>query len=159
MHLTRFTDYSLRVLVYLAVKGEERSTIQEIASSFDISRNHLMKVVQDLSQQGYITAIRGKNGGLLLKKSPEDIRLGRLVRDTEHDINLVECFGEDNECKITPACRLKPILAEALRGFFAVLDKYTLADMLGPQESQLVQLLRIEPLTRRKDDTAPPLAP
>ncbi len=157
MHLTRFSDYSLRVLVYLAVKGEERSTIQEIASSFDISRNHLMKVVQDLNHKGYITAIRGKNGGLLLKKSPEDISIGKLVRDTENDLKLVECFGEDNECRITPACRLKPILAEALCAFFAVLDKYTLADMLGPQESQLVQLLRIKPLTRSKIDTAPPL--
>ncbi|MFO8045560.1 MAG: Rrf2 family transcriptional regulator [Halomonas sp.] len=159
MHLTRFTDYSLRVLIYLAVKGEERSTIQEIASSFDVSRNHLMKVVQDLSHKGYITAFRGKNGGLLLKKPPETIRLGKLVRDTENDLQLVECFGEDNECKITPACRLKPILAEALRAFLAVLDKYTLADMLGPQEAQLVQLLRIEPLTRSKTDTASPLAP
>ncbi|WP_416138525.1 Rrf2 family transcriptional regulator [Halomonas sp. HK25] len=157
MHLTRFTDYSLRVLIYLAVKGEERSTIHEIATSFEVSRNHLMKVVQDLSHKGYITAVRGKNGGLLLKKPPEEIRLGRLVRDTENDLQLVECFGEANECKITPACRLKPILAEALRAFLTVLDKYTLADMLGPQESQLVQLLRIEPLTRSRTDTPPPL--
>jgi len=155
MHLTRFTDYSLRVLIFLAVKGEERSTIHEIAGRFDISRNHLMKVVQDLSHKGYITAIRGKNGGLLLKKAPEEIRLGKLVRDTEHDLLLVECFGDSNECRITPACQLKPILAEALRAFLAVLDKYTLADMLGPRESQLVELLRIAPLTGSK----PPLAP
>ncbi len=158
MHLTRFTDYSLRVLIYLAVKGEERSTIQEIAGRFDISRNHLMKVVQDLSHKGYITAIRGKNGGLLLKKSPEEIRLGRLVRDTENDIELVECFGDKNECVITPACGLKPVLAEALRAFFAVLDKYTLADMLGLQQSQLTQLLRIEPLPHHKAKLPPPLA-
>lgn len=153
MHLTRFTDYSLRVLIFLAVKGEERSTIHEIAERFDISRNHLMKVVQDLNHKGYITAIRGKNGGLLLKKAPEEIRLGRLVRDTENDLQLVECFGESNECRITPACRLKPILAEALRAFMAVLDKYTLADMLGPREPELAQLLRIEPASR---DGAPP---
>ncbi|MFO7648356.1 MULTISPECIES: Rrf2 family transcriptional regulator [Halomonas] len=148
MHLTRFTDYSLRVLIFLAVKGEERSTIHEIAGRFDISRNHLMKVVQDLSHKGYITAIRGKNGGLLLKKAPDEIRLGKLVRDTEHDLLLVECFGESNECRITPACRLKPILAEALRAFMAVLDKYTLADMLGPRQPELAQLLRIEPASR-----------
>ncbi|MFW6345358.1 MAG: Rrf2 family transcriptional regulator [Halomonas sp.] len=148
MHLTRFTDYSLRVLIYLALKGEERSTIQEIATRFDISRNHLMKVVQDLSQKGYITAIRGKNGGLLLKKAPEEIRLGRLISDTEHDLLLVECFGEGSACKITAACRLKPILAEALGAFIATLDKYTLADMLGPQQPQLAQLLRIEPVSR-----------
>ncbi len=159
MHLTRFTDYSLRVLVFLAVKGEERSTIHEIAESFDISRNHLMKVVQDLSQKGYITAIRGKNGGLLLKKAPEDIRLGTLVSDTEHDLQLVECFGEDNECRITPACRLKPILAEALGAFLAVLDNYTLADMLGPQEPVLVQLLSIQPLTSPKAEAAPSQVP
>ncbi len=152
MHLTRFTDYSLRVLVYLAVKGEERSTIHEIASRFDISRNHLMKVVQDLSHKGYITAIRGKNGGLLLKKAPEEIRLGRLVRDTENGIELVECFSENNACRITPACQLKPILAEALGAFMAVLDTYTLADMLGPQQPQLAQLLKIKPLS---DDQAP----
>lgn len=144
MHLTRFTDYSLRVLIFLAVKGEERSTIQEIAERFEVSHNHLMKVVQELSHKGYITAIRGKNGGLLLKKAPETITLGALVRDTEHDLQLVECFGDHNECLITPACRLKPILAEALKAFLDVLDQYTLADMLGPQRPELAQLLRIE---------------
>ncbi len=118
-----------------------------------------MKVVQDLSQKGYITAIRGKNGGLLLKKAPEDIRLGTLVSDTEHDLQLVECFGEDNECRITPACRLKPILAEALGAFLAVLDNYTLADMLGPQEPVLVQLLSIQPLTSPKAEAAPSQVP
>ena len=148
MHLTRFTDYSLRVLVYLAVKGEERSTIHEIASSFEISRNHLMKVVQDLSHKGYITAIRGKNGGLILKKAPEDIRLGKLVCDTEHDLQLVECFGEKNACRITPACQLQPILVEALRAFLAVLDQYTLADLLGPRQPQLAH--------RQDDPAAPP---
>ncbi len=158
MHLTRFTDYSLRVLIFLAVKGEERSTINEIAERFDVSRNHLMKVVQELSHKGYITAIRGKNGGLLLKKAPGEIHLGRLVRDTENDLELVECFGASNECRITPACRLKPILAEALRAFLAVLDKYTLADMLGPQQPQLVELLKIEPLTGSKAGSTPPLA-
>ncbi|MDI5935216.1 Rrf2 family transcriptional regulator [Halomonas sp. M4R5S39] len=145
MHLTRFTDYSLRVLIFLAVKGEERSTIQEIAERFEVSHNHLMKVVQELAHKGYITAIRGKNGGLLLRKAPEEISLGALIRDTEHDLLLVECFGDQNECLITPACRLKPILAEALKAFLDVLDQYTLADMLGPQRPQLAQLLRIEP--------------
>lgn len=151
MHLTRFTDYSLRVLIYLAVKGEERSTIAEIAERFEISRNHLMKVVQDLNHQGYITAIRGKHGGLLLRRPPEAIPLGELVRNTERDLSLVECFGDNNECVITPACRLKPILAEALGAFLAVLDRYTLADILGPQRSGLIQLLQIE-------DPTPPAA-
>lgn len=149
MHLTRFTDYSLRVLMYLAVKGEQRSTITEIAERFDISRNHLMKVVQDLNHQGYITSIRGKNGGLLLKRAPETITLGELVRDTERDLDLVECFGDHNRCVITPACRLKPILAEALSAFLAVLDHYTLADLVDPQRRRLIGLLQL-------DDDPPP---
>ncbi|MDR5902525.1 MULTISPECIES: Rrf2 family transcriptional regulator [Halomonas] len=144
MHLTRFTDYSLRVLLYLAVKGEERSTITEIAERFDISRNHLMKVVQDLSHHGYITSIRGKHGGLLLKREPESIVLGELIRRTERDLTLVECFGDDNECLITPACRLKHILAEALGAFLAVLDGYTLEDLLGSRRQPLIQLLQLD---------------
>ncbi|MGM0701737.1 MAG: Rrf2 family transcriptional regulator [Pseudomonadota bacterium] len=143
MRLTRFTDYSLRVLIYLAVKGDERSTITEIADTFDISRNHLMKVVQELSHKGYITAIRGKNGGLLLNRAAEDISLGTLVRDMEHELSLVECFRDHNDCIITPACRLKPILNEALAAFLEVLDRYTLADMLGRRQSQLAQLMQI----------------
>lgn len=144
MHLTRFTDYSLRVLLYLAVKGERRSTITEIAERFDISRNHLMKVVQDLSHHGYITSIRGKNGGLLLRKEPHGIVLGELVRRTERDLTLVECFGDDNECMITPACQLKHILKEALEAFLAVLDSYTLEDLLGPRRQPLIKLLQLD---------------
>ncbi|MBF7053589.1 Rrf2 family transcriptional regulator [Halomonas sp. KAO] len=144
MHLTRFTDYSLRVLLYLAVKGEERSTITEIAERFEISRNHLMKVVQDLSHHGYITSIRGKHGGLLLRREPDSIVLGELIRRTERDLTLVECFGDDNECLITPACRLKQILAEALDAFMAVLDGYTLEDLLGPRRQPLIQLLQLD---------------
>lgn len=144
MRLTQFTDYSLRVLVYLAVKGEERSTISEIAERFAISRNHLMKVVQELSHHGYITAIRGKHGGLLLKRSPESIRLGELIRRFEKDLTLVECFGEQNQCQITSACQLRGILQEALTAFFAVLDRYTLADMLGAREPELIRLLQLD---------------
>ncbi len=143
MHLTRFTDYSIRVLIFLAAKGEERSTINEIAETFNISRNHLMKIVQELSQKNYVTAIRGKNGGLLLTRDPATIRLGELVRDMEHDMGLVECFHSDNACIITPACRLQPILNDALSAFLSVLDHYTLADLLGSQQSQLAQLMRI----------------
>ncbi|WP_299233967.1 Rrf2 family transcriptional regulator [uncultured Halomonas sp.] len=144
MHLTRFSDYSLRVLLYLAVKGEERSTITEIAERFEISRNHLMKVVQDLSHHGYITSIRGKHGGLLLRREPDSIVLGELIRRTERDLTLVECFGDNNECLITPACRLKHILAEALDAFMAVLDGYTLEDLLGPRRQPLIQLLQLD---------------
>ncbi|WP_163557789.1 Rrf2 family transcriptional regulator [Halomonas sp. NO4] len=143
MHLTRFTDYSLRVLIYLAVKGDERATITEIAETFGVSRNHLMKVVQELSHKGYITAIRGKNGGLLLNRAAEDISLGALVRDMEHELSLVECFRDHSDCIITPACRLKPILNEALTAFLEVLDRYTLADMLGKRQPQLAKLMQI----------------
>ncbi|HAA46776.1 MAG: BadM/Rrf2 family transcriptional regulator [Halomonas sp. 54_146] len=146
MHLTRYTDYAIRVLLYLAVKGEERTTINEIAQTFSISRNHLMKIVQELNQKGYLTAIRGKHGGLLLGRPPETILLGALVRDTEHEMALVECFREDNKCVITPSCRLQPILAEALSAFFNVLDHYTLADLLTGRASQLSTLMRIPTL-------------
>nr|WP_298249505.1 Rrf2 family transcriptional regulator [uncultured Halomonas sp.] len=144
MHLTRFTDYSLRVLLYLAIKGERRSTITEIAERFQVSRNHLMKVVQDLSHHGYITSIRGKHGGLLLRREPNTIVLGELIRRTERDLTLVECFGDSNECVITSACRLKHVLAEALEAFMAVLDDYTLEDLLGPQRRPLISLLNLD---------------
>ncbi|AVI61540.1 Rrf2 family transcriptional regulator [Halomonas sp. GFAJ-1] len=143
MHLTRFTDYSIRVLIFLAAKGEERSTIHEIAETFNISRNHLMKIVQALSQKQYVTAIRGKNGGLLLTRDPATIVLGELVREMEHDMALVECFHSDNACTITPACRLQSILKDALSAFLDELDSYTLADLLGNQQPQLAQLMRI----------------
>ncbi len=143
MHLTRFTDYSIRVLLYLATKGEERSTISEIAETFNISRNHLMKIVQELNQKGYLKAIRGKHGGLLLNRSPASISLGALIRDTEQEMALVECFRDDNACVITPHCRLQPILAEALDAFLHVLDAYTLADLLDGRSAELARLMQI----------------
>ncbi|RUR31992.1 Rrf2 family transcriptional regulator [Vreelandella andesensis] len=146
MHLTSFTDYSIRVLLYLAAKGEKRSTIDEIASSYGISRHHLVKVVQDLNMGGYITAFRGKNGGLILKRAPDMIQLGDLIRHTEPEFSLVECFRDKNQCVITPSCQLRPVLNEALNAFFEVLDRYTLADLLNDQRPQLQQLLNIPAL-------------
>lgn len=144
MHITRYTDYSLRVLMYVALKGEELSTIREIAESYNISRNHLMKVVQELNIKGYLTAIRGKNGGLRLRGRPEEINLGELVRRTEQDLTLVECFGSDSQCALTPACQLKVVLGEALEAFFRVLDGYTLADLVHPDNArEMKQLLRL----------------
>jgi len=133
MRITRYTDYSVRVLIYLGLKGEARSTIQEIAESYKISRNHLMKVVHDLQLRGYIDTIRGKNGGVKLRLAPEDISIGQLIRETEEDKALVECFGPDNACAITPFCDLKHVLADAQEAFFSVLDAYTLADLLNPE--------------------------
>lgn len=143
MHLTRFTDYALRVLLYLAVKGEERATIGEIADTYAISRNHLMKIVQELNQKGYLEATRGKHGGLRLKRDPASITLGGLVRDTENDMALVECFRDDNACVVTPSCQLRPILNEALGAFLQVLDGYTLADLLEGRSAGLSRLMRI----------------
>lgn len=146
MHLTRYTDYSLRVLMYVALKGEEISTISEIADRYGISKNHLMKVVQALNNNGYLIAVRGKNGGLRLGRNPEHINIGALVRDTEQALTLVDCFPGGSGCAITPACQLKIVLAEALEHFFGVLDRYSLADLLpGRNQPQLVKLLGIAP--------------
>jgi len=142
MRITRYTDYSLRVLLYVALKGNELSTIGEIAAAYNISKNHLMKVVQELAAKNYLLATRGKNGGMRLNKSPEEINIGKLVRDMEQDLELVECFGNNSECVLTPACELKKVLALALDAFFNALDNYTLEHLL-PEKSKkdLVLLL------------------
>ncbi|KXS53083.1 MAG: DNA-binding transcriptional regulator (yjeB) [Marinobacter sp. T13-3] len=144
MHITRYTDYSLRVLIYLAAEGDRLATIQEIADSYQISKNHLMKVVHQLNKKGYIETVRGKNGGMRLHMAPEDINIGILIRETEQDLNIVECFSSKNACKITPVCGLKGMFNEALKAFLEVLDKYTLADVIrDPHRPQLLRLLQI----------------
>nr|WP_136251591.1 Rrf2 family transcriptional regulator [Ningiella ruwaisensis] len=144
MKVTRFTDYSLRILIYLALKPDELVTIQEIADSYHISKNHLMKVVQELSNRQYVTAIRGKNGGLKLHKSADDINIGNLIREMERHTVLVECFGKDNQCVITPSCQLKRMLAEAVEEFYKCLEKYSLKDLVGvKQKSPLIKQLGI----------------
>jgi Rrf2 family nitric oxide-sensitive transcriptional repressor len=144
MHITRYTDYSMRVLIYLSVQGDRLTTIQEIADSYDISKNHLMKVVHQLNKMGYIETVRGKKGGMRLLMAPKDINVGVLVRETEQDLNMVECFSSKNACKITPVCGLKPMFEEALNAFLAVLDQYTLADVIpGQHRPQLLRLLQI----------------
>lgn len=145
MHITRYTDYSLRVLMYLAVRREQLTTIQEVADSYHISKNHIMKVVHQLNLMGYIETIRGKNGGIRLKLEPDAINIGVLIRETEQDLNLVECFSSSGGCAITPVCGLKGVLAEALRAFFNTLDQYSLADIMpNNQQPQLLRLLQIE---------------
>ena len=141
MHITRYTDYSLRVLIYLAAEGDRLATIQEIADSYDISKNHLMKVVHQLNKKGYIETIRGKKGGMRLHMAPQDINIGILVRETEQDLSIVECFSSKNACKITPVCGLKSMFGEALKSFLEVLDRYTLADVI--QDHHRPQLLRL----------------
>lgn len=131
MQLTQYTDYALRTLLYLAIT-EENATITEIADRYKISRNHLVKVVHNLGKLGYITTIRGRQGGLRLARKPEEINLGDVVRRTEPNFFLVECFDRANDqCIITPGCQLKGVLGKAFKAFMGVLDEYTLADMVG----------------------------
>ena len=132
MQLTLYTDYSLRVLLYLAQKEDGPATISEIADFYGISRNHLVKVVHHLGTIGLLHTTRGKGGGVRLAKSPAEIRIGEVVRATEPHFHLVECFDPNAPtCSVLNDCRLKGVLGEATRAFFQVLDGYTLADMLG----------------------------
>lgn len=140
MKLTLYTDYSLRVLMYLGIHDQRAVTISEIASCHQISRNHVMKVVHELGQLGYLQTIRGKNGGIRLGRATDQINVGKLVRETENSLALVECLGTDNHCRITSACVVKHTLSRALDAFFAVLDDYSLHDLLAP-EAKLRRLL------------------
>lgn len=141
MYLTRYTDYTMRLLIYLAVHDERTATIHEIAEHYGISRNHLMKVANRAVQVGYVEGVRGRTGGLRLAKPPARIGIGEVVRSTEDNWTLVECFEpETNRCGIAQACGLRGILNEALAAYFAVLDRYTLADAVR-RKSLLVKLL------------------
>ena len=132
MRLTMYTDFSLRVLIYLGAKETgEISTVQEISDTYSISKNHLTKVVHELGKMGLIETIRGRGGGIRMKVEPENINVGELVRRTEDDFHLVECFNsESNSCILSPVCRLKGALHEALNAYLAVLDNYTVADFI-----------------------------
>jgi Rrf2 family nitric oxide-sensitive transcriptional repressor len=131
MRLTLHTDYALRILMLLAMEPESRHTIEEVAQRYDISHNHLMKVTQTLSQAGLVESLRGRGGGLRLGRPPASINLGAVVRATEDSFALVECFDrENNRCVISPACGLRGPLEEAQRAFLAVLDRYSLADLI-----------------------------
>jgi len=133
MRLNTFTDYTLRVLIYLGARaGEERlATIGEIAIAYRISEDHLRKVVHYLAKQGYVKTTRGKGGGLRLARAPHEINIGALVRSVEKNLPLVECFEPGNpRCPITAACALRGVLARAMRAFFEVLDQQTLADLV-----------------------------
>jgi Rrf2 family nitric oxide-sensitive transcriptional repressor len=130
MRLSSFSDYSLRVLMYLGVHAGRLATIAEIGDAYGISVNHLTKVVHQLGRMGYLETVRGKGGGIRLGKPASEIRLGEVIRRTEADWALVECFSTGASCQIHAACRLPPILDEALAAMFQVLDRYTLADLL-----------------------------
>lgn len=135
MRLTVYTDYSLRVLMYVALHPERRPTIAEVASKYGISKNHIMKVVYQLGLAGYIGTVRGQSGGMRLARPPEEIILGEVVRRTEPDMALVPCFDPENtSCVITPACKLRAALHHAQSAFLAVLDGYSLADLVQNRE-------------------------
>jgi len=133
MRLTFYSDYSLRLLMYAAVKHGKLVTIQEVADAYGISKNHLMKVAFELGRKGYLETVRGRGGGLRLARAPGKIGLGDVVRAMEGDFTIVECFDpKTNKCAITGPCRLRGALSRALKAYFAVLDEYTLADLAAP---------------------------
>jgi Rrf2 family transcriptional regulator, nitric oxide-sensitive transcriptional repressor len=132
MQINTFTDYSLRVLMYATVHGDRLCTIDEIARAFDVSRHHLVKVVNALQHLGYLETQRGRTGGFRLSCEPDRTRLGDIVRRTEGTLALVECFDPPtNTCPLTRACGLKGALKEAVAAFFGALDRYTLADLVA----------------------------
>lgn len=142
MKLSLFSDYSLRVLMFAALKGESFQ-LDEVTKAYGISRHHLAKVVQRLAQLGYLETRRGRQGGIMLAKAPEAIRLGRLIRETEDQPVIVECFDPaTNTCPINGSCQLKGILGQALREFYAVLDQHTLKDTVhGPHRARMTKVL------------------
>jgi Rrf2 family nitric oxide-sensitive transcriptional repressor len=131
MRVTYHTDYGLRMLMLLALEPDELHTIEEVSSRYGISRNHLMKVAMTLTQAGFVESVRGRGGGLRLARPADRISLGAVVRATEDSFDLVECFDRStNTCVVAPVCGLKSVLNEAMVAFLAVLDRYTLADLI-----------------------------
>ncbi|HET6872933.1 MAG TPA: Rrf2 family transcriptional regulator, partial [Sporolactobacillaceae bacterium] len=148
MKLTQFTDYSLRVLIFLgALEKEERVNVQEIASIYKISKHHLTKVVHNLGKLGLVDTLRGRGGGIRLAKQPSEINIGWLVRETEETIHLVECFDpEENGCFINSICSLKGILNQGLEAYFTTLDQFTLEDVLSQRSALRTLLVKPDPV-------------
>lgn len=139
MRLTRYTDYALRVLLYLGARPKALSSVSEISRTYGISQNHLTKVVHELGKGGYVTGVRGRYGGIRLARPADEINVGAVVRFTEEGFELAECAA----CVIAPACGLTGVLAEALAAFMAVLDEYTVADLIK-KRSKLVHLFDLK---------------
>ncbi|MBN8889296.1 MAG: Rrf2 family transcriptional regulator [Rhodospirillales bacterium 70-18] len=135
MRLTSFSDYTLRTLMFLAVRPDSvaPARISDIAAAYAISETHLTKVVNQLAQAGDVATLRGRHGGLRLARPPAEINLGAVIRRTEPDLALVECLGPGGACCLGPACRLTGVLQRALAAFLAVLDDVTLADLVAPR--------------------------
>ncbi|MCJ2035795.1 RrF2 family transcriptional regulator [Methylobacterium sp. J-068] len=143
MRLTLYSDYALRILMYLGVNGGRRSSTAEIARAFRISESHLTKVVHRLGRLGLVRTMRGRGGGLRLGRPPAEIQVGAVIRETEEDFALTECFT-GNGCAVTPACRLRRMLNDAMAAFLAVLDRYTLADLIGEAGPDIARLLGLD---------------
>ena len=133
MRLTLHTDFALRVLIQVGLNDGKLTTIKEIAQTFDISKAHLMKVVNDLSQKGYLDTVRGRNGGIRLMREPRDINIGQVVRDTEAQLDVIGCLEHRGYCPIQRVCVLRGVLSDATKAFLAVLDDHTLADLIKPR--------------------------
>ncbi len=150
MRLTDYTDYSLRTLMYLGMHRDKLVTIQDIADAYGISKSHLMKVVHQLGLAGLVETIRGRSGGLRLGMEPEQINIGEVVRGTEPDFMMVECFNRDlNECILSPSCELQDVLRRATTAYLEVLSGVTLADLLNKSAS-LRKLARVQVYPREK---------
>lgn len=140
MQLTMFSDYALRIALYLAMHPDRLVAVEEISRAYGVSRAHLVKVVQRLTELGVVESVRGRGGGLRLGRRPEEVNIGAVVRATEPHMDLVECFDmTTNTCPIAPACGLKGVLVRAQRAFLEALDQHTLADFL-PRRDRLVSL-------------------
>ncbi len=135
MRLTLHTDFALRVLIQVGLNGGKLTTINDIAQSFDISKQHLMKVVNDLGQKGYLDTVRGRNGGIRLMRDPQDINIGQVVRDTEDRLDVIGCLERKGYCQIERVCVLRGALRDATEAFLDVLDGYTLADLIKPHRA------------------------
>src|SRR5688500_8514376 len=143
MRLSIFSDYALRVLMHAALRRTGLTTIDEVADAFEISRNHLSKVVHQLSRRGLLSTRRGIGGGFALAQAPRQIVIGEVIRITEGDDKVINCMTRKNQpCAIFPVCRLKGVLAEAAEAFYSVLDKYTLEDLIR-RRSGMKELLGI----------------
>jgi Rrf2 family nitric oxide-sensitive transcriptional repressor len=153
MHITQHTDYALRVLIHLGENTDRLVTISEISERFDISRSHLMKVVNQLVREGFVQGLRGKGGGLRLARGAEAIRIGDVVLHMERGMDLVECFGAGSKCLLDPGCKLKFALSNALAAFMASLDAVTLAELLGTPKTRMLR--QLHPVASRSPTPAP----
>jgi Rrf2 family nitric oxide-sensitive transcriptional repressor len=157
MNLTLHTDYSLRILLYLAEHTDRPVSTREIIDAYGISRNHLVRVVQTLQSHSFVKAATGRSGGITLARDPAGINIGEVVRKTEPNFRIVECFDvQENTCRILPVCSLRSVLVTALESFFAALDKYTLADLVRMKGSQRISdFLPVQSLSIQAQKTLP----